>query len=221
LETKETSGVSTVVDQADNSNVKSRIFEYAMPLFKQGGFARVTVEDITSGLGMSKKTFYKFFESKEDLVHQVVLRITGEVSTNIEVIIHADQPFVTRLHSLVTMVHSRFSCLSTTFLRDIQIHSPASWTYIQEFRRTKILAVWGGLIEQGKREGFIRADINSRLLLLSMIGIVESVVNPQTLAEESFSTEVAIRGIINMLFRGILTDAAVQQLDSLQLPQLS
>jgi TetR/AcrR family transcriptional regulator, cholesterol catabolism regulator len=221
LETKETQGVSAVVEQTENSNVKCRIIDYAVELFKQSGFSKVTVEDITSGLGMSKKTFYKCFESKEDLLFQMVKRITGEIGLRLETIQQSDQPFVQKLHALITLVHSQFRKFSTPLLRDIQIYAPGTWDYIQEFRRNKILTIWSGLIEQGKREGFIRADINSRLLLLSIIGLIEAVVNPTTLSNESFSTDEAMRGIMGMIFRGILTDAAVRQLDSLQLPQLS
>ena len=191
-----------------------------MPLFSQSGFARVSVEEITSALGMSKKTFYKYFESKEDLVHQVVLRITGEIGLQIESIVTADHPFVVKLNGLICVLQTRFSKFSTPMLRDVQIHAPGTWVYIQEFRRTKIIAVWGRLIEQGQREGFIRPTIDPRLLLLSMIGVVESVVNPQTLANESFSTEQAMKGIIDMLFRGILTDAAVREIESLHVTQL-
>jgi AcrR family transcriptional regulator len=195
--------------------------EYAMPLFSQAGFARVSVEEITSALGMSKKTFYKYFESKEDLVHQVVLRITGEIGLQIESIVTTDNPFVVKLNGLMSVLQTRFSKFSTPMLRDVQVHAPATWAYIQEFRRTKIIAVWGRLIEQGQREGFIRPSIDPRLLLLSMIGVVESVVNPQTLANESFSTEQAMKGIIDMLFRGILTNAALDEIESLKVTQHS
>lgn len=205
----------------EEASAKIRIIEYAMPLFIQSGFARVSVEDITSALGMSKKTFYKYFDSKEDLVHQIVLRITGDMGMQIGSIIGSDDPFVLKLNRLVSVLHVRFSKFSAAMLRDIQIHAPASWTYIQEFRRTKILTVWGNLIAQGQREGFIRPTINPRLLLLSMIGVVESVVNPRTLAEESFSTDEAIKGIIDMLFRGILTEAAVREIDALHVTQHS
>jgi AcrR family transcriptional regulator len=221
LETKETSGVSSVVEQSENTNVKCRILDHAVSLFKESGFSKVTVEDITSGLGMSKKTFYKCFESKEDLLFQLVKRITGEIALRLEGIQQSEQPFVQKLHALITLVHSQFRKFSTPLLRDIQIYAPGTWDYIQEFRRNKILTVWSGLIEQGKREGYIRGDINSRLLLLSIIGLIEAVVNPTTLSNESFSTDEAIKGIMGMIFLGILTDGAKQQLDSLQLTQHS
>lgn len=197
----------------DDCPAKNRIMDHALTLFRQSGFSRVPVEEITSGLGMSKKTFYKCFESKEDLVHQMILRITGEIGTQIEAIITTDRPFAAKLNALIGVLHTRFTKFSTPFLRDCQLHAPASWEYIQEFRRTKIIAVWGQLIEQGQREGFIRASIDPRLLLLAIVGVVESVVNPQTLSNESFSTEQAMAGIVDMIFRGIFTEAALRTID--------
>lgn len=205
----------------EETSVKNRIMDHAMVQFHQSGFAHVSVEEITSALGMSKKTFYKYFDSKEDLVRQIVLRITGDITVQIESIITADRPFVLKLNGLISVLHARFTKFSTPLLRDLQIHAPAIWSYIQEFRRTKIIAVWGQLIAQGQQEGFIRPEINPRLLLLSIIGVVESVVNPHTLAEESFSTEQAMRGIIDMLFRGILTQDAVRDIEVLHVTQHS
>jgi phosphoribosylanthranilate isomerase len=102
-------------------------------------------------------------------------------------------------------------------LRDIQIHSPESWEYIQDFRRKKILNIWGALVDQGKREGLIRPEINSRLFVLSLLGMVEHVVDPTVLAHESFSTEEAVQGIVQILSRGILTEQAVTQLETLHM----
>lgn len=203
--------------QPDAADPKSRILSHAFELFRRSGFAHVSVEEITSGVGMSKKTFYKYFESKHDLIRQIVERIVGELHIRIRAIVDSDQPFLRKLNLLSSLITARFKTLSAPLLRDIQIHSPESWTYIQDFRRDKILTAWGSLIEQGKREGLIRPDVNSRLFVLSLLGVVEHVVDPAVLANESFSADEALRDIVQMFSRGILTEQAVHQLHALQL----
>jgi AcrR family transcriptional regulator len=170
---------------------------------------------------MSKKTFYKQFGSKHDLIHQIVHRIVGEIHVRIQGIVESDQPFLLKLQRLTTVITERFKTLSAPLLRDIQIHSPESWEYIQDFRRKKILNIWGALVDQGKREGLIRPEINSRLFVLSLLGMVEHVVDPTVLANESFSTEEAVQGIVQILSRGILTEQAVNQLETLHMTPLS
>jgi len=201
------------------ADAKGRIIGHAISLFRTSGFARVSVEEITSGLGMSKKTFYKHFASKEDLVRQIVERLVGETSTHLHAIVNADQPFVTKLQRMIIFINAQFRRITAPLLRDLQVHAPASWHYIQEFRRKNIIAVWGGMVEQGKREGYIRPEINSRLFVLSLLGIIESVIDPDTLANESFSTDEALSGIIEILLRGILTDNVALKISTLHLTE--
>jgi TetR/AcrR family transcriptional regulator, regulator of mycofactocin system len=53
--------------------VIAEVERIALRLFDQRGFAEVTVEDITSEAGISVRTFYRYFPTKEDLL-QVRLR---------------------------------------------------------------------------------------------------------------------------------------------------
>ena len=47
--------------------------QYALIRFLDAGFRRVSVDELTSDLAMSKRTFYRIFDSKEDLVGQLAL----------------------------------------------------------------------------------------------------------------------------------------------------
>ncbi len=47
---------------------KELIFESALTLFKQKGFDRVTIEEITTYAGTSKGSFYTYFSTKSDII---------------------------------------------------------------------------------------------------------------------------------------------------------
>lgn len=50
---------------------KATLLESARKLITERGFDRVSVEDITSGAGVAKGTFYHYFKSKEDLIRDL------------------------------------------------------------------------------------------------------------------------------------------------------
>lgn len=50
---------------------KATLLESAKKLITERGFDRVSVEDITSGAGVAKGTFYHYFKSKEDLIRDL------------------------------------------------------------------------------------------------------------------------------------------------------
>jgi AcrR family transcriptional regulator len=48
--------------------VRTALIQAGMELFESQGFARTTVDQITSAAGVGKGTFYNYFETKEDLL---------------------------------------------------------------------------------------------------------------------------------------------------------
>ncbi|HMI63571.1 MAG TPA: TetR/AcrR family transcriptional regulator [Puia sp.] len=59
--------------------VKERILSKAADLFMRYGIRSITMDEIASQLGISKKTIYQFFTDKDDLVSAVIER---EIKTN-------------------------------------------------------------------------------------------------------------------------------------------
>ena len=51
-----------------DEETRQRILRVAMTFFLAHGFSRVTMDEIARELGMSKKTLYQHFESKESLM---------------------------------------------------------------------------------------------------------------------------------------------------------
>ncbi|MCO1603394.1 TetR/AcrR family transcriptional regulator [Desulfosporosinus nitroreducens] len=54
--------------------MRERIIEVATEFIKQYGLRGFTLDDITGELSMSKKTLYKYFASKNELISEIVQR---------------------------------------------------------------------------------------------------------------------------------------------------
>ncbi|MFN5112767.1 MAG: TetR/AcrR family transcriptional regulator, partial [Ignavibacteria bacterium] len=52
--------------------IRERLLSIAMQEFMQFGFSRISMDDLAERVGMSKKTLYKYFQSKEVLVREVI-----------------------------------------------------------------------------------------------------------------------------------------------------
>ena len=192
--------------------VKERIIEHSRARFLTDGFARVSVDEITSELGMSKKTFYKYFGRKEDLVHLLVTRMIAEIDRRIDAVVTRDVPFPVKLDALVHLVGTVFKTISKNMIRDLQTHLPEAWTLIQNFRRDKIFSMWANMLEEGKRAGYVRPEISQRVFLLALTSTVEGIVNPKVLTNESFSADEALENIVTIFLKGILTPKAAGEL---------
>jgi len=194
---------------------KERIFARADERFMKEGFARITVDDLTSDLSMSKKTFYKVFRSKEDLVEQLIMRALGNVALSLEKVMTSDITFPERIRGFMSIIPLIARRVDSPMAQDIQRHLPTVWARIEEFRRGRMTKYLTKILEQGKDEGYIRPDVPVRLLVLSVIGAVQSIVRPMVLAEESFSTREAVAGIFSLFLRGSLTDTGREAIDTI------
>jgi AcrR family transcriptional regulator len=65
-------------EEAEPEGKKLEIVKYAFDRFYEGGFHATGMEAALAGSGISKRTIYKYFPSKEDLI-EAVLRLYGKV----------------------------------------------------------------------------------------------------------------------------------------------
>ncbi len=187
---------------------RQRIVEVASRHFRQVGISKVTLDEIASELGMSKKTMYKFFPSKEDLLTEVVHGVMSGLRTRVEATVASDKSFAEKASELLGHLGRVIGTTSKQFLIDLQRFSPDLWKEMEEFRRQRILTSVRAIFVQAKEEGVFRRDLNVDLFILIFLNSVQNIVNPQVLSEQSFSMEEALRGIFRIIFEGAMTDEA-------------
>ena len=62
---------------------KEKIIEVSEQLFLEKGFSNTSVKDITNTLGISKGSFYTYFDSKEALLEEIVKRTLEKIETEL------------------------------------------------------------------------------------------------------------------------------------------
>jgi AcrR family transcriptional regulator len=203
-------------DIPDVADIRKRIIAAASERFMEDGFSLVPVEEIATGLGISKKTFYKHFGSKEELLLVVTERLLEGIRGQFRSIVEADTPLLEKLDTLMTFLGQRLTRLSRPMMRDLQRHSPEIWARVQQFRRERISTDFKGLLLRGVAEGLVRSDVDIDLFLMAFIGAVEAVVNPTVLAEQPLSVQEVVRSIMTVFIRGILTGSAGEEFALIQ-----
>lgn len=185
---------------------KARILELAKDRFFRNGFNKVTLDELSGELGISKKTMYKFFPSKEELVKTVVWLVLHHIEKEVKRITSDDKPFVHRLADLILFIGKTVGRFSKTFQQDMKRFAPVIWAEVDAFRRERILSKVTEMIRQAKTERVFRDDINDDVLVLMLTTCFQSILIPEVLAENSFSPKEAMFTIFHVIFEGALTE---------------
>jgi AcrR family transcriptional regulator len=192
------------MSEENSSAEKNRIIEYCTSKFLKDGFYFVTVDQIATELRISKKTIYKFFSSKDQLVEVVARNLMNDVSKRIEKIISTDNDSLSKALMLFDVMASVAVRFSENWLKDLQIHTPQLWRSIDEFRTKKAFTVLGSIIKQGQAEGII-IDKPAELIIHIFVNTMRSVVHPDFLYHQKFGFKEAFIHSFEILFNGILT----------------
>lgn len=193
---------------------KKKILDYSLEKFLSEGFYKTPMDSISSQLQISKKTIYKHFSSKDELVEAIVNKFTDEVSTKIETVINTNEDSLSKALRLFEIIGSTTIRLSDAWVKDIQIHMPQLWEKIDDFRTTRANAVVGEIIRRGQAEGTI-IDKPAELIIHLFVNSIRSIVNPHFLYYQKFNYKEAFNHTFEILFNGILTPKGKKKFDKI------
>ncbi|WP_420148006.1 TetR/AcrR family transcriptional regulator [Spirosoma sp.] len=144
--------------------MKERIIAAARQLFNHLGVKTVRLDDIAQHLGISKKTVYQYFDSKEELVR---LMLEDQLNENLR---EADainkqgaNPIVGAFQIWNRLNHYR-QTVNPNLLRDIERHYPTVWGLFQAFRAEYINTILVANLREGIDQGLYRPDLDETII---------------------------------------------------------
>jgi AcrR family transcriptional regulator len=198
---------------AEEEEKRKKILEGSRALILREGMSSLTMGEIASRQGISKKTLYKYFSNKEQLVEETIEGKIAEIGALIEAASRdAGKSFPERLGTILGIVARQLAELGETIVKDVYYREPQLWEKIDKFRREHIFTAITRLFEEGIRDGWVRTDIESRLVPAMFVGAANAILNPSQIFAMTAPPVVIFDTLIRILLGGILTEQGRQQL---------
>ncbi|HRI46417.1 MAG TPA: TetR/AcrR family transcriptional regulator [Ignavibacteriaceae bacterium] len=185
-------------------NDKKKIIDYARERFLTDGFYKISMDEISKELKISKKTIYKHFESKDVLVHESIFSFVKNLSSKISEITESDENAVIKFYFLINLIINNINKFSHKFLSDLQIHSPSIWADMNKFREEVMNANLTKILIQGQSEGYFK-DLPPYLAVSMIIAAAGEIVSPKFLLKHPLSYDQTVSHMFEIFFQGILT----------------
>jgi AcrR family transcriptional regulator len=162
------------------------------------------VEEICAGLGMSKRTFYRYFSDRNDLATAVVYETLGRHAPDIVENLASQKPVDEILKTHFDLVINKvLAGVSTQVLADVQLFLPEVWDNIVQFR-AEVIRTLSELLHRGQREGVVRTDIDPAAAGKFIQGVVSKMANPAFLLEQDLTMGQFIFTFQSLLLHGVL-----------------
>jgi AcrR family transcriptional regulator len=191
----------------EDNEIKERILNKASEMFEQFGFSKVTMEEIAAELGMSKKTLYKFFEGKEQLLKNIVsVRRCAFEDYIIKLWGNNALSFLEKLKMLMNYISKNNYVFRGPLAHDLQKNFPLIWEEINESKRIHSQDKFSLLIREGIEKGVFRKDIDQQILFLIFMSALQGAANPEVLLQLPVTGSQVFEAVVKVLLEGVFTE---------------
>jgi len=187
--------------------LKERILIAAREYFFTNGFSKVTMEEFAHSMGMSKKTIYKFFPSKDDIVKAITREQLISINHRCESFRNdSTLEFIDRIKSTIGYLTTEMQKMKPQFYIDVQRTIPDLWKEVDNFRNEKVTCDFALMVQQGVVLGIFRSDVNVQVFVLMYASAMRSIVNPEALSHLPLNVSQAYQSAVTVFFEGMMTD---------------
>ena len=193
-------------DPAANDGLGHRSLGQARADVLTRGSSAVTLDGIANELGISKKTLYPHFSSKDALIRDVILGLSREIRAEADALLrHRRLNFAEKLRGFAEGLAQRLHTVTPHAVRDLQRFAPHLHALLNEVRQKDIPYIFGRFVEQGQLTGMVRDDIHPDFTIHFYLHALQGLLQPTSLEQLKLTpTEVYTRAI-DLFFGGLLT----------------
>ncbi len=183
--------------------IKTDIMQACVLLFNQKGL-KFTMDDVAKQCHISKKTMYLIFDDKEELFLAMVDYVFDSVKVSeSEVASDETLSFEDKLRKLLGVLPEGYTEIDFTQLYSLKDKYPS----IYEKVALRLESGWDAsiaLIEEGKKQGFIRADVHTAIIKMMFESSLEKFFQSDVLVKNKISYNNALKEVVNIIVDGIM-----------------
>ena len=183
--------------------IKERIRQKADELFRRYGIKSVTMDEIATQLGVSKKTIYHSFSDKNELVGAVV---AGMLQNNLECCEDYRVQSKNAIHEIflaMEMMRAMFEKLNPTIVFDLERHHPEAFKQFKEFKYGYLRELLRQNIRRGQQEGLYREDVDVEVIATIRLETMLMPFNEELFPRNRFSLLKVQQALIEYYLFGI------------------
>lgn len=160
----------------DAAVVCDQIVAAASQLFLRSGYEDVSTEEIARSVGRSKKTLYKHFATKQDLLHAVLARVDGTLQSELDALVAAaGGDRLAALRAALLAVARRLVELQRGLLTGLHSSEPALGSRCWHERRLAVGRLLQPILAAATADGLLRQDVDADGLMAVFVGAVEGL----------------------------------------------
>jgi predicted DNA-binding protein YlxM (UPF0122 family) len=185
--------------------LKERIKQKADELYRRYGIKSVTMDEIASQMGVSKKTIYHCFSDKNELVDAVIVDMLNYNRKYCEDSRVNAQNAIHEVFLAMESLQTTFENMNPGILFDIERNYPSTYKKFKEFKYGFLFDIMKKNIEKGKKEELYREGMNADIIAKTRLESINLPFNEDLFPRNQFPLVYLHQQLIEFFLYGMVT----------------
>jgi AcrR family transcriptional regulator len=194
---------------------KEKILQEAQTLFLKYGVRSVSMDDISSRLGISKKTLYHFIDNKRDLIKEVVSQHIMKEEEELSTICQVSTDAIEEMMNIAKHVIELLRNMQPTLMYDLKKYYKESWHLLESLHMQFVGKCIKSNIERGIKEGLYRREINPDIIARIYVGKSLLVTDEELFPSQKYEKKDLFTEFIFYHMNGIASEKGLARLKQL------
>ena len=188
------------------------ILERAVAVYVKYGIKSVTMDDLSQELGMSKKTIYKYFADKNDLIQSIIEMKVGMDKAICQNCVQQSENAIDELINVSKIVVETVGNVNPTVFYDLQKYYKEAASLFYEHKWGFVLSMIQNNIKRGIEEGVYRKNIDCAIISRLYVASTDQVMNTEIFPWPNFNVAKVFTEMIHFHIRGMASDKGIHYL---------
>lgn len=172
-------------------DIRERIIKACRDLAAEQGLRGFTMDELARRAGVSKRTVYRYFDSKEAIIETSLVQFMLEAAARVKDLLAQNEQPAIFIQSMLNYLSSqgRF-IINPSALNDLRLYYPQLWAKIDAFRVKQLRGVLEQIVTT--QPNYLQ-NIDPRILSTVIIAAIQNVLNPTFILENNLTFEETAR----------------------------
>lgn len=193
-------------------DARERVILKSIDLFTRYGIRQVTMDRITSELGMSKRTIYELFNDKDTLLWECLETMHRQQTIEVNEILAVASNVIEALYKLGQYGEQKNAAINCLFFEDLKKLNPDFWNTMKNKSKPGPGSFSYAILEKGVKQKIFRANLNL-VLVDTFIHIIMNSFHEKDVYPLNYSRADILKNTIIPYYQGIATEKGKKLID--------
>jgi len=201
------------MSRARSDDKRRRILEAATRVFARKGYFGARVSEIARRAGVADGTIYLYFKSKQDVLVALFDEIMADHLERGRAELLQVRGAADRLEAIAEH-HLRLFGENPDLAVVFQVELRQSTRFLERFTASWLqdyFSLISGVIEEGQREGALRADLPRKVATKAFFGVLDEMVTSWILGRRDYDLSRLAPPVLDLFLRGIAAPGAARR----------